>query len=275
MGLGLASGLFWGLDTAILSLAFLTAPLLGVGDAPWLGAALHDGFAALLVFVVLVSAGRFQQVKAALRTKGALVVMAAALIGGPIGMSGYLSAIKTLGPGLTAMFSAFYPALGSFLAIKVLHERMCGRQILAMLAALGAIMVLGVVTAGGDGPSGSVSVGLVSAAICVVGWGSEAVILAWGMRDQGMEDVVALGIREASSAMVYLLVVVPSLGCAGFLPQVIASASGRYIGLAALSGTVSYLLYYKAINRHGASRAMAGNISYALWATLFLSLIHI
>ena len=37
--------------------------------------------------------------------------MLGALLGGPIGMSGYLAAINTIGPGYTAAISAFYPAV--------------------------------------------------------------------------------------------------------------------------------------------------------------------
>ena len=40
----------------------------------------------------------------------------AALLGGPVGMSGYLIAINNIGPGYTAIISTFYPAVGTLLA---------------------------------------------------------------------------------------------------------------------------------------------------------------
>ena len=39
--------------------------------------------------------------------------------------------------------------------------------------------------------------------------------------------------------------------------------------VSALFGTTSYLFYYKAINKIGASKAMALNITYCAWAILF------
>lgn len=42
-----------------------------------------------------------------------------------------------------------------------------------------------------------------------------------------------------------------------------------WIALAALFGTVSYLMYYKAIARIGAAKSMALNITYSAWAIPF------
>lgn len=42
-----------------------------------------------------------------------------------------------------------------------------------------------------------------------------------------------------------------------------------FIAMAAFCGTVSYLLYYKAIARLGAARAMALNITYSAWTIPF------
>ena len=42
--------------------------------------------------------------------------MLGALLGGPVGMTGYLLAIKYLGPAYTAIISSLYPALGALLS---------------------------------------------------------------------------------------------------------------------------------------------------------------
>ena len=39
--------------------------------------------------------------------------MVAALLGGPVGMTGYLIAINNIGPGYTAIISSYYPAVGT------------------------------------------------------------------------------------------------------------------------------------------------------------------
>ena len=193
----------------------------------------------------------------------------AALLGGPIGMSGYLIAIDNIGPGLTAIISTFYPALGTLLAFALLKERMAPRQIIALLVALGAIVATGWSATSDPVAGGSAILGVAGALACVIGWGSEAVILTWGMRDEAVDNEVALQIRETTSALVYLFIVAPIAGVFGFTLHSLAHLSAGVVALAGLAGTASYLFYYKALSAIGASRGMALNISYSAWAIIF------
>ena len=110
---------------------------------------------------------------------------------------------------------------------------------------------------------------MVGALACVIGWGSEAVILTWGMRDEAVDNEVALQIRETTSAVVYLFIVAPIAGVFGFTLHSLAHLSAGVVALAGLAGTASYLFYYKALSAIGASRGMALNISYSAWAIIF------
>ena len=49
--------------------------------------------------------------------------IAGALLGGPIGMTGYVLAINNIGAAYTAIISAFYPAVGAFLSFVLLKEK--------------------------------------------------------------------------------------------------------------------------------------------------------
>ena len=111
--------------------------------------------------------------------------------------------------------------------------------------------------------------GVAGALACVIGWGSEAVILTWGMRDEAVDNEVALQIRETTSAVVYLFIVAPIAGVFGFTLHSLAHLSAGVVTLAGLAGTASYLFYYKALSAIGASRGMALNISYSAWAIIF------
>ena len=195
--------------------------------------------------------------------------MVAALLGGPLGMTGYLIAIANIGSGYTAIISAFYPAVGTVLAVLALHERMRVRQVIALMAALGGVMTMGWMSAGAEATAGDPLLGVTGALVCVFGWGSEAVILAWGMRDDAVDNETALQIRETTSALVYGLVVAPVAGALNLAGDVVTTPAMGVIALAALAGTVSYLFYYQAINRIGAARGMALNISYSAWAVIF------
>lgn len=269
---GVFSGALWGLDTVILGIALAMAPFAGASQASMASALLHDAICALILFVYMGARGRLGRTLAAIRTRSGKAIALGAILGGPFGMTGYLIAINNIGPGYTAIISTFYPAVGTLLAYLFLKERMRPRQILALLVALGAIILIGYSSTGSTA-SGNAVLGIVAALACVLGWGSEAVILAWGMRDDEVDEDSALQIRETTSALVYLLVVAPIAGVLGFGIRAIPTLGTGVIALAALAGTASYLFYYTAINTVGASRGMALNISYSAWAVIFALLL--
>ena len=266
---GFFSGALWGLDTVVLAIALAMIPFADFGQSALAGAVLHDVACAVILVVYMALRGRLKDTWAALRTRPGKSVIAAALLGGPIGMSGYLIAIDNIGPGLTAIISTFYPALGTLLAFILLKERMAPRQIVALLVALGAIVAAGWSATSESISGGNAILGVAGALACVIGWGSEAVILTWGMRDEAVDNEVALQIRETTSAVVYLFIVAPIAGVFGFTLHSLAHLSAGVVALAGLAGTASYLFYYKALSAIGASRGMALNISYSAWAIIF------
>ena len=116
---------------------------------------------------------------------------------------------------------------------------------------------------------GNAALGFAGAIMAVIGWGSEAVLCAWGMKDDAVDNETALQIRETTSALVYAIVVVPLFGAWGFTAHAIPSGATGIVMLSALAGTASYLFYYKGISAIGAAKAMAVNISYSAWAVVF------
>jgi len=213
--------------------------------------------------------GRLKDTMAALRTKSGKVVVLGALLGGPIGQTGYLIAISNIGPGPTAIISSFYPAIGVVLAVIFLKERMRLGQVVALVCAVAGIVVMSSISTGAS-ETANVALGLVGAFMCVIGWGSEAVICGWGMRDDAVDNETALQIRETTSALAYAILVVPLFGAWGFATTSFASLGTGVVALAALAGTISYLFYYKSISSPiGAAKSMALNISYSAWAVIF------
>lgn len=270
---GIFSGALWGLDTSILALALVFVPFLDASESSLSSALLHDGTAALVLLVYMGLRGRLHDSLAAVKTQSGRAVMLGALLGGPFGMTGYLIAINHIGPGFTAIISTFYPAVGTVLAFVFLKERMSPKQIIALLSALGAIVMIGY-SSTQTVTEGNPVLGVIAALACVFGWGSEAVILAWGMRDDVVDNETALHIRETTSALVYVIVVAPIAGIVGFTLRAIPTAGTGVIAIAAIAGTASYLFYYKAIDTVGASRGMALNISYSAWAVIFAFLLQ-
>ena len=268
MKYGVFSGMLWGLDTVVLSMAILLAPFLGSDQPSLASACLHDASSALILLTYMGVRGRLRDTAAAVRTRSGKAVMLAALLGGPVGMTGYLIAINNIGPGYTAIISSFYPAVGTLFAFLLLGERMRSRQIVALMTALAAVILIGWSSSSAETP-GSPIIGVLAALACVIGWGSEAVLLAWGMRDETVDNETALHIRQTTSGLTYLLVVIPVSGAFRFAAGAAISPATAVVVLAALCGAVSYLFYYKAIDVIGASRGMALNISYSAWAVVF------
>lgn len=272
MRYGIGSGALWGLDTVILAIALALNPFATDAHASLVSAALHDAICALILLIFMAVRGRLKDTWRAVHTRSGRAVMVAALLGGPIGMSGYLLAIDQIGAGYTAIISTFYPALGTALAVAVLKERMRPRQVIALAVAIGAIIATSYTS---TSVSGSALWGVLGALAAVAGWGCEAVILAWGMRDDAVDNETALQIRETTSGLTYLVLVLPLGGALSSTGQALTSPGAMgLVALAAVAGTASYLFYYKAIDLLGAARAMALNISYSAWAVLFAFLLQ-
>lgn len=128
MKYGLFSGCLWGLDTVILGIALTMVPFIGTAEAlgaraPSSARALHDVCCALWLLLYMGVRGRLKDTLAALKTRSGKVVILGALLGGPIGMTGYVIAINNIGAGYTAIISSFYPAFGTLMAVLLLKEK--------------------------------------------------------------------------------------------------------------------------------------------------------
>ena len=102
MLIGLAGGALWALDTVILGMA-LALPVF-TGDpraailAPFASTFLHDLCSSLWMLGYTGLRRQYKAVWQALRTRGGRFVVLGALLGGPVGMTGYVLAINALGP---------------------------------------------------------------------------------------------------------------------------------------------------------------------------------
>ena len=263
---GILSGILWALDTTILSIALSLAPFSDnaaqtIAFAAITSSALHDVLCAFWMALYMGLKGRLRE-----------TLSLGALLGGPIGMTGYVIAINNIGPAYTAIISAFYPAFGTLLAVILLKERLSVLRLISLGVALLAIIGMSLDALDIKGGTGNAELGVLCALLCVIGWGSEAVLCACGMRDSAIDNEIALQIRETTSGIVYALVVLPAFGAYSFLTSVVPTSANTILACAALAGTASYLFYYKAIAKIGAAKGMALNISYSAWA-VFLGFI--
>ena len=108
-------------------------------------------------------------------------------------------------------------------------------------------------------------IGILSALVCAIAWGSESVLSSFAMESE-LSEIEALLIRQVTSFLSYLVIVL-------FSHQSFAEvANGQLLGLMivfAAFDMISYLAYYIAINRLQPAKATGLNVSYVVWTVLF------
>lgn len=274
---GIIAGLTWAIETVVLGIALGMSPFVSTEQAiilaPFVSTFLHDTCSAICATAYNGVRGNLGNVWKAVKTKSGKWVILAAVIGGPVGMTGYVLAVNYMGASIGAVASAIFPAVGSILAYIFLKEKMKWYQWIFL-----AFTLLGVygLSYSPDLEIKNFWLGLVGALMCSFGWGIEAVILAKSLTDPEVTDEYALQIRQTTSAVVYGLVLLPILKGWGFTASLFTSHSGWLLPTIAIAGmfaTISYLFYYKAIAKIGASKAMALNVTYCAWAIVFTVLI--
>ena len=267
---GLSAGILWALDTVILGIA-LSLPPFSAGAsaailAPLICTFLHDAFSSLWMLGFTAVTKQFKNVYHALRSKSGRFILLGALLGGPIGMSGYVAAIQLIGPGYTAVISSLYPALGALLSYLFLKEKMRLSQLVGLLMSIAGVIALGYTSS--DNAQMRLLPGFLCAALCCVGWASEGVICAYGMKDSTVTFAHALQIRQPVSAICYALIILPAIG--GWQETIaLPSSVILLIVVSAFCGTASYLCYYRTIAKIGPPKAMALNITYSAWSLVF------
>ena len=268
---GLLAGLFLGLDTVILGFALSLLPFPKSANAlflaPFLSTFLHDLFSSIWIFLYTGVRKGFSDVLRSARTRSGKFIMLAALLAGPIGMSGYIFSIKYIGAGYTAILSSLFPGVGAFLSYVFLKEKMKTYQIMGL-----AVSIAGVIGLGYTPEPGNISrplIGYFFAFMCVFGWASEAVIIAYGFKDSDISDEDALLIRQVTSTLFYGFIIVPLIKGISETITVVQTSAAPVILFSALFGTISYLFYYKSIAKIGPSKAMALNITYSAWSVFF------
>lgn len=267
---GLMSGVLWGLDTVLLGIALAMTPFVATEQAiflaPFVSTFLHDFFSSIWMVMYTAFKKELGKTFRATRTRSGRFIILGALLGGPVGMTGYLLSIKYIGPAYTAIISSLYPAIGALLSYIFLKEKMKPISIIGLFMSIFGIIILGYA------PGGAVEnlgLGFIFAVLCVVGWASEAVICAYGMKEDEITPEQSLQVRQLTSAITYGFLIIPVVKGISFTMGVLSTTATVMILLTALAGTTSYVFYYKGIHKIGATKAMSLNITYSAWSIIF------
>ena len=268
---GIIAGITWAVETIVLGIALSKSAFIETDQAvllaPFVSTFLHDAFSAIWACMYNAFRGNLSGVIKALKTKSGRFVAIAAIIGGPVGMTGYVLSVANMGASIGAVASAVFPAIGAVLAYFFLKEKMQWYRWLFLI-----ISLLGVY---GLSYSPEINItnfwlGFIGTLMCAFGWGIEAVIIAKSVQDDSVTDEIALQIRQTTSALTYGIVILPFLKGWRFTISLFQGTGSLIpiIACAALFATASYLFYYRAISQIGASKSMALNITYSAWAVV-------
>lgn len=268
-GSGVMSAIAWGLDTVLVGVILSMAPFINtevaIMLAPFVSTFLHDLFSTLWMFLYMVCTRQVEKLFKALKTPSTKYVVLASILGGPIGMTGYLLSVKYIGPSYAATISSIYPAVGAVFAAIFLKERISKKGYVGLIISILGIALLGFSNNGGEANL----IGFLFAGLSVLGWGAESVICSYGMKDEEINPKQALQIRQFISAVCSGVIILPLLKA---YPLVFEALKGDIIWviiITALMGTISYVCYYTAIHKLGPTRAMGLNITYVVWAMVF------
>lgn len=263
------SSIMWGADTVLIGLVIITISSLGIKNAvflaPFVSAFLHDFCSVIWLTIYLFIEKEFTKIKICLKNKSAKFVILGGVLGGPIGMAGYLLAIQNLGASYTAAISSIYPAIGAIMAKILLKEKMNKKGWVGL-----TLSILGIMAMSYSKNMNNLNfIGILFLILCIVGWGSEAVVCAVGMSDYEIPSDIALFLRQCTSAIVYGIIIIPLVKGIGITCNIIMNSVMYLIVFTALLGAVSYICYYSAISKIGATKAMGINITYFVWAMIF------
>ena len=270
------SGFLWALNSIALGIAMSMSPFVSTEQAiflaPFVATFLNDFFSSICMIIVSAIKKQLKTTLKTVITKSGLWVVLASLIGGPIGMTGYVLSIKYMGSSIASVASAIYPAIGVLCARLFLKEKMRWYQYLCLVLTMLGIYGMSY------SPNVEISnflLGLLGTAMCAIGWGLEAVLIGKGLKNDEVSSDIALHIRQTVSWLAYAIIILPCLqyfDAWSFTISLFNFSETQWliplIMLAGLFGTASYLLYYQSINSIGATKALPLNVTYVAWTVI-------
>ena len=267
---GLLAGALWGLDGVLMGIYFNKSSFKESSSIlviAIIAAFMHDGFAAIWIFVKNLISGKGHLYKQALSSKSVRPMIFGAILGGPVGMTGNLLGIQLAGASYTSAITASYPVLGAILGIIFLKEKVSFKGFLGII-----IAVLGAVIVGYQPPENTSFIyfylGIGCAILAIIGWALEGVISTYCMNY--IDSDIAIGIREIFSFSTYLIIIfMISMFRQKLMINYINYKYLWIVILASIVGSFSYLCWYRSMKSLGVSVAMSLNITYALWSVFF------
>ncbi len=269
------AGTEWGAGKPALSAFVITFVLAA------LAAGLNDIFSGIWSLAVCAKNRQLGDFWKTVKTKPGLIMIACAIIGGPIATICYIvglnSATAAGNPGVIVPIAALNCAIGAILGRVFFKQELNAHKIIGILICLVAGAIIGGTSFAAMGPEAML--GCLFAFIAAFGWGFEGCVAGFGTIL--IDYRIGIAIRQTTAGLLELLVMFPLLavlgGEAACIPDLAATAfTSPALFIFMLSGFFAmpaYSFWYKGNSMCGAALGMACNGMYAFWGPFFIWLI--
>lgn len=240
-----------------------------------LGSALNDSMSAIWAWIIAGYKGKIGDFFRCLNSKPGRIMIAAAIIGGPIAGTAYIVALQMAG-SIIIPITALCPAIGAILGRIIFKQELNARMMAGVITCVIASMLIGSTGMSGGEINKQMVLGMFIALIAAFGWGIEGVIGGYGTSLIDVE--IGIMIRQTTSGLMNLLILVPILSLMfadiSLAPTLIGQAltSGPSMIFFIISGffaLFAFSLWYKGNSMCGAALGMACNGAYSFWGPFF------
>jgi len=234
-----------------------------------LGAATTDTCSAAWAIGIAGVRGRLGDFFRCIKTKPGLVMVAAAVIGGPIASTAYVVGLQKAG-SIVVPISALCPAVGAILGRFLFKQTLNARMMLGIGICFLASFMIGSTGLELDAPDGLL-VGLFFGFLAAVCWGIEGCVCGYGTAM--IDSEIGITIRQVTSGLSNLIILVPLFGMLSgdvntfglVATSFTDGASIIWFVCAGLSAYLTFMFWYKGNSMCGAALGMSCNGTFSFW----------
>ncbi len=264
MTLGMSKGIWlewYGENSGLSSFAVLY--LLGA-----LGAATTDTCSAIWAIGIANVRGRFGDFTRCIKTKPGMVMVIAAIIGGPLASTAYVVGLQMAG-SLVVPIAALCPAVGAILGRVWFKQELNSRMMMGIVICFIASFMIGS-TGLGDNVPDNLMLGLFFGFVAAVCWGIEGCVCGYGT--SMIDPEIGITIRQVTAGISNLFILVPVFGMIAHVDafgMVVQSFTDPeaiiWFALAGLSAYGAFMYWYKGNAMCGAPLGMSCNGTFSFW----------
>lgn len=222
-------------------------------------------------FLVQIIKKRFSfKVLFPFKNKRIWILFLSSFLGAPLGTAMYWMALIEIGATKASAISTLFPILSTMCVYLFLKKKTRWNTILGLFIATTCAFLLGFIA--NQQQSGSWK-GYLFISIAVVAWGFEAFLSSISL-ESNIDPYVSIFLRSLTSVLVFLIVLLPSFGAYNthFGLNYFVKQTSKHFYLLLIAGfftAISFMCYYRALNKISVANATSINITYSFWTMIF------